>query len=290
MINYFLRSKTKNLRSKPPSIDDIKTSKKVLFTIFTRYGDTVIDLVVIKEFIELYPDKEYLVICPKQMKPYVNEILPHTECLAFNKRNAIELCKLIKILNYRDFDIGFNPWSNGLDSNYYLSFCKKFLFYKDFDKPKIVNHYQVVRNYLKLPEKEWEINEINLKEIYKKILICPQSTDKNRNIPLEQLNKFVDDFNRMYNFPEITIASMDKSNFRRDCKALKLEKSAYSSKLLLSIMKKSSLIVCPDSGPLHIALSLNKNVIAYIRSTKPKDVINSGASLVINYENSLNYE
>jgi len=285
MINYFLSVNTKNLRSIPPSIDDIKKSKTVLFSIFTRYGDTIIDLVVIREFMDLYPEKEYLVICPKQMKPYVNEILPNTECFAFNKRNPIELYKLIKLLKSKDFDLGFNPWSNGLDSNFYLSFCKKFLFYKDFDKPEIVNHYQVVRIYLKLPEKDWTINEINLKKIYKKILICPQSTDMNRNIPSDQLDKFVHDFNRMYNFPEITIASMDKSNFRRDCKSLKLEKSANSSQLLLSTMKQSSLIVCPDSGPLHIALSLNKNLIAYIRSTKPKDVINSGSSLVINYEN-----
>ena len=93
MINYFLRSKTKNLRSKPPSIDDIKTSKKILFSIFTRYGDTIIDLVVIKEFIECYPEKEYLILCPKQMKPYVSEFLPNTECIALNKRNMFEMIK-----------------------------------------------------------------------------------------------------------------------------------------------------------------------------------------------------
>jgi len=290
MINYFLRVKTKNLISKPPSIDDIKKSKKVLFSVFTRYGDTVIDLVVIREFIDLYPDKDFLVICPKQMKPYVNEILPNTECLAFNKRNVIDLYKLIKLLKNRDFDIGFNPWSNGLDSNYYLSFCKKFLFYKDFQKPEIINHYQVVRIYLKIPQKDWDINEINYKHSCKKILICPQSTDNNRNIPNNQLDKFVDHFIRMYNSPEITIASMDNSNFRSTCISLKLKKSANSSNQLLSTMKQSCLIVCPDSGPLHIALSLKRNVIAYLRSTNPKDIINSGSSLEIKFENSLNYE
>tara|TARA_B110000003_G_C16599782_1_gene515141 strand:- start:344 stop:1204 length:861 start_codon:yes stop_codon:yes gene_type:complete len=284
MINYFLSVKTKNLRSKPPTLNDIKKAKSVLFSIFTRYGDTVIDLVVIREFITSFPDKEYLVICPKQMKPYVKEIIPSTECFAFNKRNPIEFYKLMKLLKLRDFDIGFNPWSNGIDSNFYLSFCKKFLFYKDFHKPEIVNHYQVVRIYLKLPKKVWKINEINSKKIHKKILICPQSTDINRNIPSKQIDNFVDVFNRMYNFPEITIASMDISNFRKDCKSLKLEKSAISSQALLSTMKQNSLIVCPDSGPLHIALSLNKNLIAYMRSTNPKDVINTGSSVDINYE------
>jgi hypothetical protein len=89
----------------------------------------------------------------------------------------------------------------------------------------------------------------------------------------------------MYNFPEITIASMDESFFRGGCKSIKLEKSASSSRLFLSIMKQSSLIVCSDSGPLHIALSLNKNLIAYMRSTKPQDVINTGSSVLINIEN-----
>lgn len=290
MINYFLRVKTKNLRSKPPSIDDIKKSKTVLFSIFTRYGDTVINLLVIREFLDLYPDKEYLVICPKQMKPYVNEFLPNIECFAFNKRNPIELYILIKLLKNRDFDIGFNPWSNGIDSNFYVSFCKKFLLYKDFDKPEIVNHYQIVRIYLKLSEKDWTVNEINLKKVYKKILICPQSTDSNRQIPSDQLDKFIGDFNKMYNYPEITIASLDKAYFRENCKRLRLKKSANSSQLLLTLMKQSALIVCPDSGPLHIALGLNKDLIAYMRSTNPKDVINSGSSLVINYENSFNYE
>ena len=65
----------------------LNNSNKILFSIFTRYGDTIIDLVVIKEFINFYPDKKYLILCPRQMKPYVNELLPNIECLTVNKRN-----------------------------------------------------------------------------------------------------------------------------------------------------------------------------------------------------------
>ena len=281
MINYFLKIKTRQVQSVPPSLKNIQESKKVLFSIFTRYGDTVIDLVVIKEFIELYPDKEYLIICPKQMKPYVNEILPLIECFAFNKRNPIELVKAIKLLKKRIFDIGFNPWSNGLDSCFYLTFCNKFLFYKDLDKPKVINHYQVVRRYLKLPEKEWSVNELKLKKNYTKILICPQSTDTRRSITNEQLDKLLIDFNNLYNKPEITIASMDESFFRSKCKRIKFEKSANASRLFLELMKQSTLIVSSDSGPLHIALALKKDLIALMNSTRPQNVINSGASLVI---------
>ena len=282
MINYFLKYKMKKIISSPPNIDDIKKSSKILFSIFTRYGDTIIDLVVIKEFIECYPEKEYLILCPRQMKPYVSELLPTIECIAFNKRNLFEMLKVNKLLKRRKYDIGFNPWSNGLDSCYFISYCNKFLFYKDFDKPSIINIYQVVRRYLKLPEKEWVINEITLKESYQKILICPQTTNTNKNLPGEQLDRLIFDFNKMYNQPEITIASMDKSDFRDGCNKFFLEKTAHSSEQFIGLMKKSTLIVCSDSGPLHIALALKKDLLAFMRITVPDVVINSGSCLIIN--------
>ncbi|MBT4763416.1 hypothetical protein HOO14_00175, partial [bacterium] len=86
MINLFLKYKTKKINNSVPSIESIRGSKKILFSIFTRYGDTIIDLVAIEEFIELYPNKEYLVLCPRQMKPYVNELLPDIDCISLNKR------------------------------------------------------------------------------------------------------------------------------------------------------------------------------------------------------------
>ena len=243
MINSFLKYKTRNVKNSPPSIEDIKNANKILFVIFTRYGDTIIDLVVIKEFIDCYPQKKYLILCPRQMKPYVSELLPTIECIAFNKRNLFEMVKVDSLLKKRKFDIGFNPWSLGQDSFYFISYCDKFLFYKDFDKPKpdMINHYQVVRRYLKLPEKNWMINELILKESYQKILICPQSTDTNRNLPDDQLDQLILDFQKMYQQPEITIASMDKSDFRDGYKKFILEKTAHSSEQFIDLIKKSAL-------------------------------------------------
>ena len=282
MINYFLKYKTQKLTSSPPDIDDIKKSSKILFSIFTRYGDTIIDLVVIKEFIERYPQKKYLILCPRQMKPYVSEFLPNIECIAFNKRNLFEMLKVNNLLKKRMFDIGFNPWSNGLDSCYFISYCDKFLFYKDFDRPNIINHYQVVRRYLKLPEKDWVINKLILKESYEKILICPQSTDTNRNLADEKLDNLILGFQKMYQQPEITIASMDESNFRDGCNKFMLEKTAHSSEQFIDLIKKSALVVCPDSGPLHIVLALKKDLLAFMGVTIPDIVINSGSCLLIN--------
>jgi ADP-heptose:LPS heptosyltransferase len=281
MINYYLKHKTQKIISAPPSLPDINESKKILFSIFTRYGDTIIDLMVIKEFIEQYPNKDYLIICPKQMEPYVKEFLPSIKCKSFNKRNLLHFFKIIKLLKSEAFDIGFNPWSNGLDSCYFISFCRKFLFYKDFDKPSMINHYQIVRRYLMLPEKDWKINEITLKESYTKILICPHSTDTCRNLPIEKLNQIILDFKKKFNYPEIVIAAMDKSYFRDDCQKFIFEKSDHSSKQFLKLMRESSLVVCSDSGPLHIALALKKDLVAFMISTDPKIVINTGSRLII---------
>ena len=281
MINYYLKYKTRKIFSIPPSIEDIKVSGKILFSIFTRYGDTIIDLMIIKEFVKKYPNKDYLIICPKQMEPYVKEFLPNLKCKAFNKRNLFELAKVIKLLKNERFDIGFNPWSNGLDSCYFISFCKKFLFYKDFERPSNINHYQVVRRYLQLPEKRWKINDLSLQENYTKILICPHSTDPNRNLPIEKMNQIIFELQNTNNQPEIVIASMDKSYFRDDCQKFIFKKSDHSSKKFLKLMRESSLVVCSDSGPLHIALALKKDLLAFMISTDPEIVINTGSCLII---------
>ena len=281
MINYYLKYKIGKISSKPPSSDDIKESEKILFSIFTRYGDTIIDLMIVKEFVNKYPNKDYLIICPKQMEPYVKEFLPNLKCKAFNKRNLFELAKVIKLLKNERFDIGFNPWSNGLDSCYFISFCKNFLFYKDFERPSNINHYQVVRRYLQLTEKKWKVNDLTLKDNYTKILICPHSTEPNRNLPIEKMNQIIFELQNTYNRPEIVIASMDKSYFRDDCQKFIFKKSDHSSKKFLKLIRESSLVVCSDSGPLHIALALKKDLLAFMISTDPKIVINTGSCVII---------
>ncbi len=281
MINLFLKYKTKKINNSVPSIENIRGSKKILFSIFTRYGDTIIDLVVIKEFIELYPNKEYLVLCPRQMKPYVNELLPDIDCIALNKRNLFNMLKINHALKKWRPDVGFNPWSNGLDSCYFLTYCKKYLCYKDFKRPKAINHYQVVRNYLKLQGKTWNIDKLTLKKEYKNILICPQSTDPERSISSPQLDELIVDLNKKYKNFKLVIASMDSSFFRENIAKFTFEKSSKSSIEFIGLVKSSDLIICTDSAPLHIASALGKDLIAVFHITKPEIVINQNTALLV---------
>ncbi len=281
MINWFLKYKTKQLINFKININDIKNSKKILFCLFTRYGDTIIDLVVIKEFIEQFPDKDYLILCPKQMTPYVNELIPNLRCININKRNLFEMLKIDLILKKWKPDIGFNPWSNGIDSHYFLSYCKKYEFYKLFLKPEIINHYQIVRRYLKLKDKDWKIINLILKESYKKILICPQSTDVDRSITETQLEEIINKAKVDFKSSKITIASMSMCYLRDNSNYFLFEKNANSSQNFIKLLKDSDLIICSDSAPLHIASAFNKHVIAVFNSTAPETVINSGDELSI---------
>lgn len=283
MIRLFLNYQSRKIINNPPNLNDIKKSNKILFAIFTRYGDTIIDLTVIKEFINIYPKKEYLILCPRQMEPYVNEILPKINCFPLNKRNFFDLYKIIKYLKKNQFDIGFNPWSNGIDSCYYLTFTKKYLCFKDFVKPELINHYDVVRQYLNCPRREWKINDFSLNNNYKNILICPQSTDDDRSITAKQLSNIVSELNAKYADVSITIAAMNKSYFTTKEKSFIFNKSKDSSSQFIETIKKKDLIICSDSGPLHIATVLNKPVIAYFRNTNPEIVINTNTKVKLEF-------
>jgi len=281
LINWFLRHKTRNTNSRNINSQEIYHSEKVLFALFTRYGDTIINLVVIREFIKKYPNKNYLILCPEQMEPYVNELMPGVWCITINKRNFFQMRRVIQTLKSWKPDIGFNPWSNGLDSCYFLTFCKLYNCYKDFQRSSIVNHYQVVRKYFDLPEPKWMITQPKFeKGRIKNILICPQSTDIKRSISESELNNLIQDL-KQFKPVEITIASMDREFHRDEFDSFLFKKNKESSLAFLKLVKDANLVLSCDSGPLHIALALEKPVWAYFKITQPEVVLNSQAELRI---------
>ena len=281
MVNSFFKFKVKSAKPSLPSYLDIERSKKILFSIFTRYGDTIISIVVIKEFIKKFPNKKYLILCSRQMEPYVKELLPKLDCISLDKRNLLDVIKLNSTLKKRKIDIGFNPWSFGYESSYFLTYCQNFFFYKDYKKSKQVNHYEVVRQYLYLEPKKWLISDLVTGSNYKKILICPHSTDSSRSIPNIKIDNVVSNLLQKYPNSEITIASMDRADFRLTHNQFYFNKTAESSQNFIDLVKQSDLMVCADSGPLHIANALNKPLIAFFNTTKPEIVINSGDALNI---------
>lgn len=277
MINVFLRHKAKNLSSSAIKLKDIQNANKVLFALFTRYGDTIIDLVIIQEFVERYPSKDLLILCPKQMKPYVDELTPNLRCIGINKRNYLDMLKLNFFLKKWRPDIGFNPWSFGVEGSFFLSYCQKYQFYKDFNKPRVINHYEVVRKYLRLSEKMWKTENLTINFNLKRVLICPESTDNDRSISTEQIDKILDEFKLNFSYPSFTIASMSKKYLHSNCKNFFFKKTEKSSRGFIKLVKDCNLIICADSAPLHIAHAFNKNVVAVFNTTSAKIVMNTGS-------------
>ena len=279
MINSLLRHKTKSLSSSPIKLRDIQNAKKVLFALFTRYGDTIIDLVVIQEFVQKYPSKDYLILCPKQMKPYLDELTPNLKCIGINKRNYLDMFKLNFFLKKWSPDIGFNPWSFGVEGSFFLSYCQKYQFYKDFNKPQVINHYEVVRKYLGLPEKIWKIIDSKLDLNYQRVLICPESSDSERSISIGQINKIINEIKYNLGNPLFTIASISPKYRQSNCNNFFFKKTNKSSRDFIKLVKDSDLVICCDSGPLHIAQALKKNILAVFTATNPEIVLNSGSKI-----------
>lgn len=277
-IQYSLR-KVKKLNNY--EILDINKSKKILFSLFTRYGDTIIDLVVIKEFIEKYPNKYYTILCPKQMVPYVNKLLPSVNVRGFNKRNIISFIKTILFLKKENFDLGFNPWSNGDDSCFWISFCKKFFCYKVFNRPKVINHYEVVRKYLNLDSQKINLKNFDLSTEYNKIIICPESTDEQRSLSVSDVEVLTQNLIKKYAKLNIIICALDEDYKLESCLFFKFKKTNKSSLEFLSLVSSSDLSICVDSGPLHLMMSLNIDTLAIFNITTPDIVLNYNSKLNI---------
>jgi len=281
VINWFLEKKTNIIKDSSSHIFKIEPNYKVLFSLFTRYGDTIISLAVIKEFIEKYRHVEFLIICPHQMKPYVDEFLPNIKCIGVNKRNLFDLFKTINFLKKWQPDIGYNPWSTGHESCYFLTFSKKFFCYKNFHKPASINHYDVVRLYLNLEIPKWSIDYIEYKEKLKSVLICPQSTDENRSMGAHTLDRVLSKLKNKGN-SKITIAAMDRAFSRESYDFFPFMKTSKSSSAFIKCIKKHDIVIAVDSAPLHIALALKKPIAVFFYTTKESIVINSKASLINN--------
>lgn len=269
----------------PLAADELARAASVLFAVFARYGDSVITFKLLREFARTYPDKKYLLITSPQALPYAKAILPETiECIGFDKhRDVFGLWRLTRRLKREPFDIGFNPWSHGLESEYFISFARRFHPYGAFaDFPRTHNLYDRARSYLGLPERPAALTG-KIPAQAKRILISPFSTDVRKSLNQDDLKKLIAWLGKRYENASLALALFPEEDEKvGDLPLARFHfgKSRKRSRAFLELVKGSDLFVGVDAGPLHLADALGVPSIGIFGPTAPETILDRDSGIV----------
>jgi hypothetical protein len=277
LINQLFEYGAGKATPRPYSVSDIESARSVFFALFTRYGDTIIDIKVIRELISRYPDKNYTAFAPRQMIPYLNKLTPEITVIPFNKRNPVDLIRGLSYLIFKQPDIGFNPWSQGHESCYLVSRCRRYSCFKSHPLTYDMNIYERPRLYMELEVTNWRLEDITLRSDYRHILVCPQTTNPDKDLDGELLDHTLKELKQAFPSSEITIAAMHERYLREDYQSFIFQKKAESSLAFIDLMDSSDLVVCADSAPMHLAQITGKDNIAMFFATRPELVLDAGA-------------
>ncbi len=289
LINQLYELGVKRAPSAPPDPNSLETAEKIFFSIFSRYGDTLISIAVIREFIARYPGVDYLVFTPPQMVPYFREFLPMARTVSLRKRNPWHVVRGLFSLRKNHFDIGYNPWSQGHESCYFITRCKYHSCFDSHPLPPIEqsNLYDMIRQYLLLPSKDWQQRDFKLNNGYRNILLCPQTTTNKKDLDTDLLDYTASLLKERYPNATLTIAAMSPNFLLDGYDHYQFQKNATSSQRFIDLMKASDLVICADSAPMHLATMMDKDNVAFFFSTRPEVVMNSEArSLVLQLNKS----
>ena len=276
MINYLFRRRLKKTGDQGGEItpQDLDQARKVVFALFARYGDVIISLSVIKEFIQRYPDKKYFLITSHQMYPYAQKLLDdQVTIMSFNKRrNPIKLLKIIALLKREGMDLGFNPWSSGNEAKFIISYARKFNFYTGFQG--IGNLYDRVRDYLRLPHAERILPEWNADRV-ERLVICPCSTAVAKSLDYDDLQKLLKWVRQKFPGAAVTIAlpPQEARKLKVPADSFVFRKSRAASQAFLDLLEASDLVISVDAGPLHLADKLGLRTIGIFGPTTPLGVL-----------------
>ena len=248
-------------------LDDIQNANTILFSIFGRYGDSIIGFAGSLELIEKYPEKNYIFITSPQNYPYIydkTKNLFNVKIFTLKKDNIFKLLYILSYLKFNKPDLGFNPFSWHEESEFLISFAKKFSFFKNQKFNFYDNYYNIMRKYLNLSQKRIKLYNI---EYGNNILICPESSEKRRSLTKEQLLSLI----KKYKNKNIILAVNNKLNINVN----QFIFSKKNSKKFLELVKNSELMIVVDSAPLHIGMLYDKNIIALFSSSSPGRVLNT---------------
>jgi len=263
----------------------IQRATQILFAVFARYGDSVIAFKAIDRFIARYPDKRYLIITTHQALPYAEALIHHpVRLIGINKRrNPFGMWRLMRMLQSDPPDLGFNPWSHGGESEYFISFCRNFLPYRVFANfERNQNLYWRVHEYLQLPMPA-PVPGAPLPARAARVVICPFSTDVRKGLNTRDVTILLDAVRKRFGASEIILAGMSKELAgAKELPATRfvLDKSRGASERFIALLKSADLFIGVDAGPLHLADALGVRCVGIFGPTAPETILDRASGIV----------
>jgi len=269
--------------------EEIEKSSKILFTVFSRYGDGIVSFKVINEFISLHPDKDFFILTSPQLSPYAKEIINGKVDVSYvnKRRNPVKLLKIIRELKREKMDLGFNPLTWGIDSEYFITFAKRFSFFKDFSRyPVHYNLYDRVREYFLMPKKETNLKPPSLDNV-RNVIIAPSSTDIRKSLDRNDLASLIRQLRDRFPNLNITVALPAEDWAKaEDVGKFMLGKSIGNSEEFLRLVKTTDLFIGVDAGPLHLADALGVRAIGIFGPNAPETFLDSNSGILpVRYKN-----
>ena len=196
-------------RNKPATLVDIKNASTVLFSVFGRYGDSLIAFKVISEFMHLYPEKKYIIVTSHQTLPYAESLIKNSDVSFYSvnkRRDPIRLLSIMYMLKKANVDFGFNPWSQGDDSRFFITFARNFsIFGSFFSHSKEYNLYKTARDYLLLDNATDRDNSAE-SSVIGTIVISPFSTDVTKSMDSNDLASLLHYIDSRFPGVSVTVA------------------------------------------------------------------------------------
>lgn len=266
--------------------NDFKTA---LIAIFTRYGDGIIAFKITKEFAMQNPNKDFLVVTTHALLPYAQEFFGKN-AIAVNKRNPFDLLRIIYTINKFNPDIGFNPWSFGDESKFFISLARNFVFFNEFKEwSKTDNLYNRAREYFNLPILSKHYEALTLPSNVKTIIFAPFSTDVTKTLNTKVIQKVLSKLVGIYPDAQIIICGLAKeiTQIKWPHKFI-FTRAAKTSYNFLTLLKGADLFVGVDAGPLHVAQAQGIFSIAIFGPTAPQTILDSYQNIIIWRNDKLN--
>jgi ADP-heptose:LPS heptosyltransferase len=277
---WLIRSRLRATRADNTSLTraDIESARSILFAVFARYGDSIIAFKAIDEFISRYPEKRYQLITTHQALPYARALVRHPiEFAGVNKRrNPLLMWRLTRQLRREPPDLGFNPWSHGAESEYFVSFCRKFSRFGEFARyERNYNLYRRPREYLTLPEKDAK-RHVPIPASARQIVLVPFSTDIRKGLDRNDLETVVTALRRRFRPEHVVVAGLEDELTQArdvDVERFVLGKTRAASERFIELLRSADLFVGVDTGPLHLADALSIPAIGLLGPTAPETVL-----------------